>query len=68
MDIADGIKLLAQLEAHTTQDKFVFRHKWQVNDVLMWDNRSTLHCVTPYDAAREKRAVHRVVVKGDKPF
>lgn len=68
MDIADGIKLLAQLEAHTTQDKFVYRHKWQVNDVLMWDNRSTLHCVTPYDAAREKRAVHRVVVKGDKPF
>ena len=34
---------------------------------MMWDNRSTMHCVMPYDAAKEKRAVHRVVVKGDKP-
>lgn len=68
MDVNEGIKFLADLEAHATQDKFIYRHKWQVNDVLMWDNRSTMHCVMPYDAAREKRAVHRVVVKGDQPF
>ncbi|MFT5446791.1 MAG: taurine dioxygenase [Gammaproteobacteria bacterium] len=67
MDMDEGIKLLADLEAHATQDKFIYRHKWQVDDVMMWDNRSTMHCVMPYDAAREKRAVHRVVVKGDKP-
>jgi alpha-ketoglutarate-dependent taurine dioxygenase len=34
----------------------------------MWDNRSTLHCVTYYDAAKEKRAVHRVVVSGNEPY
>lgn len=68
MSIADGVKLLADLEAHATHDRFIYRHKWQVDDVLMWDNRSTMHCVMPYDAAREKRAVHRVVVKGDTPF
>lgn len=68
MDEAEGIALLADLERHATQDKYVYRHKWRVDDVLMWDNRSTMHCVTPYDAAKEKRAVHRVVVKGDKPF
>jgi taurine dioxygenase len=68
MPLAEGIQLLADLEAHATQEKFIYRHKWQVNDVLMWDNRSTMHCVMPYDAAREKRAVHRVVVKGDKPY
>ena len=66
MDRDEGIKLLHDLEVHATQDKFIYRHKWQVNDVLMWDNRSTMHCVMPYDAATEKRAVHRVVVKGDK--
>jgi len=68
MDEAEGVALLAELEAHATQDKYIYRHKWQVNDVMMWDNRSTMHCVTPYDAAKEKRAVHRVVVKGDRPF
>jgi len=68
MDHDEGVKLLADLEAHATQDKFIYRHKWQVNDVIMWDNRGTMHCVTPYDAAKEKRAIHRVVVKGDRPF
>ncbi|MEL0089456.1 MAG: TauD/TfdA family dioxygenase [Rhodospirillales bacterium] len=63
-----GVELLKQLELHATQEQYIYRHKWQVNDVLMWDNRSTMHCVTPYDAAKEKRTVHRVVVKGDRPF
>ena len=67
MDVAEGAALLAELEAHATQPHFIYRHKWQVNDVIMWDNRCTMHCVEPYDAAKEKRAVHRVVVKGDKP-
>ncbi len=68
MDHDAGVKLLKDLEDHATQEKYIYRHKWQVDDVLMWDNRSTMHCVTPYDAAKEKRAVHRVVVKGDVPF
>ncbi len=68
MPVGDGEALLAELEAHATRPEFIYRHKWRVNDVLMWDNRCTMHCVEPYDAAKEKRAVHRVVVKGDKPF
>ena len=67
MPVPEGEALLAELEAHATQPEFIYRHKWRVNDVLMWDNRCTMHCVEPYDAAKEKRAVHRVVVKGDKP-
>ncbi len=63
----EGEALLAELEMHATQQHFVYRHKWRINDVLMWDNRCTMHCVEPYDADKEKRAVHRVVVKGDKP-
>jgi taurine dioxygenase len=67
MPVPEGAALLAELEKHATQPQFIYRHKWQVNDVIMWDNRCTMHCVEPYDAAKEKRAVHRVVVKGDKP-
>jgi taurine dioxygenase len=67
LPVSEGEALLADLEAHATQPDFIYRHKWQVNDVIMWDNRCTMHCVEPYDAAKEKRAVHRVVVKGDKP-
>ena len=68
MDHDAGVRLLAELEKFATQDKYIYRHKWQVDDVLMWDNRGTMHCVTPYDAASERRAVHRVVVRGDRPF
>jgi len=67
MDYDEGVQLLKDLEVHATQPKYIYTHKWQVDDVMMWDNRSTMHCVMPYDAAKEKRAVHRVVVKGDKP-
>lgn len=67
MDYDEGVQLLQELEDHAAQSKYLYTHKWQVDDVLMWDNRSTMHCVTPYDAANEKRAIHRVVVKGDKP-
>ena len=42
------------------------RHKWQVDDVLMWNNKYTMHCVEPYDAAKEKTPVHRVVMRGDR--
>lgn len=65
---ADSDAFIAELEAHATQPQYIYRHKWQVDDVMMWDNRCTLHCVEPYDAANEKRAVHRVVVKGDRPY
>jgi alpha-ketoglutarate-dependent 2,4-dichlorophenoxyacetate dioxygenase len=68
MDLAEGEALLAELERHATQARFVYRHRWRDNDVLMWDNRCTMHCVTPYDAAKERRVVHRAVVQGDRPF
>ena len=68
MDFDDGVRLLAELEAFATQDKYIYRHKWRIDDVLMWDNRGTMHCVTPYDASTERRAVHRVVVRGDRPY
>ena len=68
MEQAAGETLLASLERHATQSKYVYVHKWQTDDVLMWDNRGTMHCVTPYDATNEKRTIHRVVVKGDRPY
>ena len=67
MALEEGEAILADLEAHATQPDLIYRHKWQIDDVLMWDNRCTMHCVEPYNAAKEKRSVHRVVVRGDAP-
>lgn len=67
-DQADSFALIDQLIAHVTQERFVFRHRWRVGDVLVWDNRCTLHTGTLFDDARYVREMHRMWVKGDRPF
>ena len=64
----EGLDLVQELVDFTTQDKFVFRHKWQVGDILMWDNRCTLHTGTLYDDTKYIREMHRLWVRGDKPY
>jgi len=61
MKQATSDALLEALMAHATQERFVFRHRWGQRDVVMWDNRCTMHCATPYDAAAERRVIHRTV-------
>jgi len=63
----DGRRMIDELMAHATQDRFVYRHKWRRHDLLMWDNRCTYHAATPFDTAREIRTMFRTVVEGDVP-
>jgi taurine dioxygenase len=64
----EGLELMDELVEFATQDEFVFRHKWRVGDILMWDNRCTLHTGTLYDDSQYFRVMHRLWVKGDKPY
>jgi taurine dioxygenase len=63
-----GLKMLDELVSFVTQDQFVLRHKWQVGDIFIFDNRCTLHTGTPYDDQKYFRLMHRMWVKGDRPF
>jgi len=65
---AEGLALIDELVEFVTQDRFVYRHKWQVGDVLVWDNRCTLHTGTLFDDTRYIREMYRMWVKGDRPF
>jgi len=47
--VADGRLLLLDLTAHATQAGFVYRHEWRVGDVVIWDNRCTMHRGRPHD-------------------
>lgn len=64
----EGLDLVQDLVDFATQDRFVYRHKWRVGDVLMWDNRCTLHTGTLFDDTKYIREMHRLWVRGDKPF
>jgi taurine dioxygenase len=63
-----GLDLVQELVEFTTQDQFVFRHKWRVGDILMWDNRCTLHTGTLFDDTKYIREMHRLWVRGDRPY
>ena len=63
----EGKNLIRKLLEFTTQDQFVYRHKWRVGDVLLWDNRCTLHRGTPFDKDKYVRLVHRTWVRGEVP-
>ena len=51
LSVPEGRILLRDLLEHATQPQFVYRHEWQVGDVVMWDNRAVLHRGCRYDLA-----------------
>jgi alpha-ketoglutarate-dependent taurine dioxygenase len=60
--------LLKALMAHATRPEFVYAHRWRQGELVMWDNRCTMHKATGYDASGERRVMNRTVVKGDIPI
>lgn len=62
----DGRALLDRLTAVATQPRFVFRHEWRVGDLVMWDNRCTMHRGRPYDDMNERRDMRRTTVVEDR--
>lgn len=67
MSAGESRTLLDELTAHATQAKYVYRHKWKNDDVIMWDNRCTMHSVEPFDNANIRRIMHRVTLVGEGP-
>jgi taurine dioxygenase len=66
MSEAEGKGLLDELFEHSAQPAHVYRHRWQAGDLVMWDNRCTMHRATEYDL-RHTRAMHRTTIQGDRP-
>jgi alpha-ketoglutarate-dependent 2,4-dichlorophenoxyacetate dioxygenase len=64
--VPDGRLLLRDLLEHATQREFVHRHTWAMGDLVIWDNRCTLHRGRPYDDATYPRDLRRVTTK-DEP-
>lgn len=59
--------VLDALWQHATQERFVWRHRWAVNDLLIWDNRCTLHRRDAFDGTH-RRIMHRTQIQGDQPY
>ena len=64
---AESDELLNVLFAHQENPEFIYEHVWRVNDLLMWDNRCTLHARTDF-SNDERRLMRRVTVLGERPI
>lgn len=66
MEAKESEQLLMYLFEHQERPEFVYAHKWKVGDVVLWDNRCTLHARTDF-SADERRLLRRVTIMGEKP-
>jgi alpha-ketoglutarate-dependent 2,4-dichlorophenoxyacetate dioxygenase len=58
--VPEGRLLLRDLIEHATQRELVYRHRWRVGDLVIWDNRATMHRATPFEDTRHRRELRRV--------
>jgi taurine dioxygenase len=64
----EALDLIAELDAQCVRPEFCYRHRWQIGDLVMWDNASAMHLAICDYALPERRLMHRTTVIGSEPF
>jgi taurine dioxygenase len=65
-DLAESDQLLDEIWEHATRRPYVWTHRWRVGDLVLWDNRCTMHRRDPFDE-NTRRVMHRTQIKGSAP-
>ena len=65
--VTSAVPAILKLLEHTVRPDRVYRHRWRVGDLVMWDNRCVLHRGRVWDSARYPRVMHRTTVAGAGP-
>ena len=65
--VPEALMMLRELTEHATQREFVYRHKWRVGDLVMWDNQCTMHRARPFDDEQYPRDLRRTTLTCGKP-
>ena len=67
MSLEGSELLLDELWAHASQPKYAWHHQWRIGDVVIWDNRCSMHRRDSFDDSK-RRIMHRTQIMGDRPF
>ena len=67
MSEAESQPIIRYLYEHSTDPANVYRHHWQEGEVVMWDNRCTMHYAV-HDYGDERRDLHRISIQGTVPY
>ncbi|MEO8717045.1 MAG: TauD/TfdA family dioxygenase [Burkholderiales bacterium] len=66
-EVPEAMALIRDLVEHATQRAFVYRHEWRVHDLVVWDNRCTMHRGRAYDDKKYPRDMRRVTLQDSAP-
>lgn len=66
LPLPESEALLNEIWSHATSEALTWRHRWHVGDLVLWDNRSTMHRRDPF-SAESRRVMHRTQVQGEAP-
>jgi taurine dioxygenase len=64
----EALDLIDELDRHCVRPEFLYRHKWRVGDLVMWDNAGAMHLAICDYALPQRRLMHRTTVIGGEPF
>ena len=67
MEAKEGLALIEELYAHATQEKYIYRHPWRRWDLVIWDNRCTMHAATPLLSDAYRRDMRRTTINESGP-
>ena len=67
MPVAESRRLLDELAAFATQPRYVYSHPWRRGDLVIWDNRTTLHRAAPWDDRGQVRDLRRTSINESGP-
>jgi taurine dioxygenase len=67
LSLEDSEALLNELWSQCVQPRFCYEHEWAVGDVVVWDNRATLHKRDPFDS-KSRRVLYAAQVEGHRPY
>jgi len=65
--VPEALALIRDLTEHATQRGFVYRHTWRKHDLIMWDNRCTMHRARPFEDREHPRDMRRVTLQDSRP-
>jgi alpha-ketoglutarate-dependent 2,4-dichlorophenoxyacetate dioxygenase len=65
--VPEAMALIRDLVEHATQREFVYQHRWTARDLVLWDNRCTMHRGRPYDDQAYPRDMRRVTLSDTSP-
>lgn len=66
LPLEEGRALIKRIVAHATQPQYVYRHRWRVRELVMWDNRALLHSATDFDWINDVRVLRRTTTVGER--